>query len=445
VGFTLHLRKQARTPYNLFSVVSNPLRAIGEIIQSSLRAKRSNLYTLLFQKLYYLASSIKRMAAETNKISVNYFSKIDTVRFIAAMMVIIYHAFPKYQEMHNGLPDYLYDSTPFGKLFDRIIGNGYFGVDVFFLLSGFLITFLLINEKEKTGKINLFNFYVRRALRIWPLFFLIALTAPLVANWFNTTHAPVYTNLLFINNFWVIKHNWWMFPTAQLWSLCIEEHFYLFWPLLVAFIPVKRLPVLFIVTIFVSFLYRFYVGFYGSCDWYKLYLHTFSRMDALAIGAYAAYFYTRKPFNLTTHWIIRMVGLLAFLIVYSKFDVAGWPDPFLACFKNLIFVVLAGSVLMQYLFNEKPLSKLPRIKLFSYLGKVSYGIYMFGLIVVRLVEQKILPAIHQEENIVLYWVLVISLSILVPVISYELFEKHFLKLKERFQIVKQVEAPQQAS
>jgi peptidoglycan/LPS O-acetylase OafA/YrhL len=374
-------------------------------------------------------------------ISVRYFNKIDILRFVAAMMVVFYHAYDRFLDVHAGLPSFLFSSSTFsiGKLLEKAIGNSDFGVDIFFMLSGFLITFLLITEKEKTGKISIKNFYLRRTLRIWPLYFLIVFTAPYLCSLFGVNHAPVYSNALFINNFWTIHTTWWMFPTAILWSICIEEHFYFVWPFLVALINKKRLPQIFLFVIFLSFLYRGYVCFFDNDKaWYKLYLHTFSRMDALALGALTAYYYVQKPFKFKTHWSIRLTAIFTFLFLFCTINVKQWDTAFDMLFKNQIFILLAWFIILQFLFNEKPLIRLPEKSILNYFGKISYGIYMYGIIVLDSVQYKILPHLHQEKNYGLFWLLVISLSIIIPIISYELFEKHFLKLRKRFQVVKQV-------
>jgi len=376
-----------------------------------------------------------------NKVSVSYFNKIDILRFLAAMMVVLYHAYGRFMEAHAGLPNFLFGESVFspGKLIERAIDNSDFGVDIFFMLSGILITFILLTEKEKIGKISIKNFYLRRTLRIWPLFYLIVFTAPLLCSWFNVNPAPVYSNALFINNFWTIHTTWWMFPTAILWSICIEEHFYLIWPFVIAFFNKKRLPQIFLTIIFISFVYRGYVCFVDNDKaWFKIYLHTLSRMDALALGALTAYYYVQKPFKFKTHWSIRILVILTFLMMFTTVHIKQWETPLDFLFKNQIFLALAWFMILQFLFNEKPLIKLPAKSILNYFGKVSYGIYMYGIIILDSVQYKLMPWLGVKDNyFALYWTLIIILSIVLPVVSYELFEKHFLKLRTRFQVVKQ--------
>jgi len=368
--------------------------------------------------------------------SINYFHKIDFIRFIAAFMVVIYHAFGRIENIAGGgLPNFLHPKIK--TLITQSIHNGGFGVDIFFIISGFLITYLLITEKESTGKINLLNFYIRRSLRIWPLYFLIVFTAPFLAKLFNVNPAPIHINLLFINNFWVINTHWWVFPTAQLWSLCIEEQFYLIWPFIIAFVPNKYLPNVFVASIIIALLYRGYVGFYDNNNWFKLYLHTLSRIDALSIGALVAYFYQKNKFTLKTSKTIVLIVFLFFIFLTSIFSIITWETPFVSMFKNTIFLSLASFLIFQLLFNENINLAIFNSKIISYLGKISYGIYMFGFISLTIVSDKILPYFNQQLNISLFWILTLILTIGIPILSFELFEKHFLKLKDKFQVITQ--------
>ena len=172
-----------------------------------------------------------------------YFKNLDILRFMAAYMIVLLHCFFAYK-IHFGHPAFITSSLSAHSLekVETVIQNFSIGVDVFFIISGFLITYLLLTENEKNGKVDILKFYIRRAFRIWPLYFLLLLIAPLLTYFYNE-QAPGYIyHFLFAGNFDIIHNGTKSAATDHLWSICVEEHFYLFCPLLIAFIPMKRLP-----------------------------------------------------------------------------------------------------------------------------------------------------------------------------------------------------------
>ena len=222
-----------------------------------------------------------------------HFVQLDTLRFVAAMMIIFLHAFegwnadwPFGKFWRLATPDGK-DWTWFGAHLHAFIGNFGFGVDVFFLISGFLITYLLLRERSQKGKINFLQFFMRRILRIWPLYFFVIgviAIAPLFVNLLDAPRPEFAPVIFFYNNFhtiWREAHGLepWVFPFSHFWSICIEEHFYLVWPFLVALIPTRKLPVALCAIIAFSIGYRAY-AFYFSPEghaWFPLYMHTFAR------------------------------------------------------------------------------------------------------------------------------------------------------------------------
>jgi len=153
-----------------------------------------------------------------------YFQHLDVIRFIAAFMVVILHSHEAWSIWFwkDGSP--IEASVPF---IDKLLKNLGFGVDIFFLISGFLITYILLEEKKRTNKINIFKFMMRRSLRIWPLYFLIIAIAPFLVSWLGKPSPEYWYNIFFINNFRTIETTWWVYPFPHFWSICIEEHFYL--------------------------------------------------------------------------------------------------------------------------------------------------------------------------------------------------------------------------
>ncbi len=364
---------------------------------------------------------------------------LDVLRFIAAFMIVFVHG---YEGWHGwfGYPGFMTTGdyktlSKSGEYINRAISNLGFGVDVFFLISGFLITFLLIKEYEESGSVSLKKFYMRRILRIWPLYYFIMLVSPLIINWLGETTQPNYLmTALFLNNFETIKTEQWIYPFAHFWSICIEEHFYIFWPILIKILPKKRLPEFFCSIILLSILYRSYEYIMNPYPWMPIYLHTLSRIDVLAIGSLFGYIHYYKPMQIKVPFSIRMSLYLLFIVCFFIDPVHSWDTFFLAAFKKYFYVLISGFAMYNYMFNPEAKFRILRKGPIHYLGKVSYGIYMYHNVLILIVIKKVVfnNGIH---NIYIYTAILLGFCILVPIISYELIEKPFLKLKRKFEVV----------
>jgi peptidoglycan/LPS O-acetylase OafA/YrhL len=379
--------------------------------------------------------------APAQKPSILYFDKLDVFRFFSAMMVVLYHAYNSWIE-HYGLLSCMAstdDATklnPVGKYISSIIENGSYGVEIFFVISGFLITTLLLKEKQANGKISIAKFYARRSLRIWPLYYLVIAVAPLLISWKGQTYFPNYNaNIFFYNNFDTAVHHYWVFPLAHFWSLCIEEHFYIFWPFIIAFVPNKHLVKTFGALILISIVYRAVAITNNPNPWYPIYLNTFARFDAIVAGALVAYIHFVKPINLRISKGSRLIVYAIFILAFSNIVIANWSGIFEACFKKYFFISITLFSMVNYLFNEQPMFNFLNNKVIRYFGKVSFGIYVYGLIVLEIIIYKIILPYH-ITNWLVYLLIVIAASLLIPIISYECFEKQVLKLKKRFEVVR---------
>ena len=369
-----------------------------------------------------------------------YFQHLDVVRFLAAFMIVILHAYEAwvgwFGELGMLTGGTYHELSFFGKYIDRFIRNLGMGVDIFFLLSGFLITYILIEEKKRYNKIAITKFIIRRTLRIWPLYFILVAAAPFIISWVDSGDSPNYLyNILFLNNFEGIITQKWTYPFAHFWSICIEEHFYLVWPFIIAFIPNKRLLPVFASLIAMSILFRLYSSITMDYPWYTLYLHTLSRIDVLVIGAIGAYFYSEKPFEIKLNRMIRYILYILLIVSLCIEAVELWDTHFLAAFKKFFYIGIISVLLLDYNFNPKFIHLLPKKSVFHYLGKVSYGIYMYSNILVLIIIKKFMWT-FDSKNLWLFILLNVSLSIIIPILSYELLEKHILKLNSRFRVIK---------
>lgn len=366
-----------------------------------------------------------------------YFMNLDVIRFIAAYMIVVFHMFYGWQA-NWGFPKFMTNDK--GELFywakfvENAIHNFSFGVDIFFLLSGFLITYLLLAEKQKSNEINIKKFYVRRLLRIWPLYYLTLACAPLLAYFFNEPMPQNFIpHVFFVGNFEAISNGFSSAATNHLWSICIEEHFYLVCPLLVAFIPEKRMPLAFWSIIFISFCYR---GIIVGTDnyWMNMYLNTISRMDVLAIGCLAGWYYFKGQLQFNhSKWLLAVLSVF-FVLLFTNEVYVYWDNFFLATSKKYLYVGIAGLLMGNLLFNTE-IKFMPEKKgIWHYFGKVSYGIYMFNPIAVA-VFVKLFHVNGWHDGLTFFFGIHVLLLVLV-IASYELYEKWFLKWKDKFAVVK---------
>jgi peptidoglycan/LPS O-acetylase OafA/YrhL len=219
-----------------------------------------------------------------------YFENLDTIRFYAALMVFIQHAISNsFEYLPNG------DSI-LNRLL-KIISNGSLGVIIFFILSGFLITYLLIKEYQSQHKISLKKFYLKRILRIWPLYYAVTLFSFVIypilktaLGYPNNSESNIFYHLTFLSNFDVINiqaycpGNDTMIQNIT-WSVSIEEQFYLFWPLIFVLFRKKNWSILILILIIYSLCFRLYF----SSNISIIYFHTLSILLYMALGGLTAY------------------------------------------------------------------------------------------------------------------------------------------------------------
>lgn len=363
-----------------------------------------------------------------------YFRNLDTLRFLAAYMIVVLHCFFGWKAFF-GHPGFITSSlSPYllEKL-EIVVHNFSFGVDIFFVISGFLITYLLLAEHKRTGKVDVVKFYIRRAFRIWPLYFLLILTAPLLTYFFFEPSPDYFYQFFFVGNFDVIEHGTKSVATDHLWSICIEEHFYLFCPLLIAFIPVKKLPQVLLSIIFVSIIFRGYIS--GKSEDYgmTLYMHTLSRIDVLALGSLFGYLYFKGDLKFDHPLGVRLIMYAVFTILFLAVDYGECGLFFTATVKKYFFVILAAYWAGNFVFNPK--AKFTGIgRIFNGFGKVSYGIYMFNPVLIFL-TLKFFTAFNWQ-NYFVYLAIVHALIFAVTFLSYRFLEVPFLALKEKYAVIK---------
>jgi len=364
--------------------------------------------------------------ANRDRVERFYRPELDCLRFFAFFAVFICHT------ITGDAAYYAVRHVPFGALIAAATFAGRYGVDLFFLLSAYLITELLLREQVQFGKLDLRSFYMRRILRIWPLYFLGILIGVLLPLVDSSERFPVQYALAFVFMFgnWMIALKG-AVPSAvfALWSVSFEEQFYLLWPAFIA--KARGRGLLWACGILLAIATVSRVTFLG----YAIRMHsdmpifasTLTRLDPLALGIATAVFLRGK--RLTLGWGTRLMLAAAgyalwFAAAYYThltlaFMLLGYPA--MAVGAWLIFISALGSTITPGWLR--------------YLGKISYGLYVFHGIALYLAVY-LLGGVHTLKAFIAYWWLGLGLTLAMAAVSYKYFESPFLRLKERFARVK---------
>ena len=357
-----------------------------------------------------------------------YRPELDILRFFAFMLVFVSHTTPTDSEYWANLPIF----GPLATLFNAAALGGAFGVDLFFALSSFLITTLLLKEREAEGRIDVGAFYLRRLLRIWPLYFaFLLLIRPLIPLVLPEEDMPLkYTAafLLFVGNWACVI---WGYPhsvAAPLWSVSMEEQFYLAWPWIVRRWGARLLTVS-LVLIGVAFAMRF-VLVAGHAEHPQIWDNTLARLDPIACGMILAVVVKRREI-VPPLWLRGLLTLfaIAVLLLIGRFggftgvqSLVSLPAATVAC----IALIVAALGLPMPRAN-------PVLRALIYLGRISYGLYVFHQLFVYLLQ---VPQTLEPGERLARAVLALAGTILAAALSYHALERPFLRLKDRYAHIK---------
>lgn len=359
--------------------------------------------------------------------------QLDTVRAFAVMSVMISHWVTKYIEI-----------IPFGPL----------GVDVFFVLSGFLITWILLENRKKADSENISkgtvikNFYIRRTLRIFPIYYILVMVLIIIAPYTETNIRSSYPYYLtYTSNFYMFfLGDWEGKGLSHMWSLAVEEQFYLFWPALMLFVPRKYLLHLICIFIGVGVLTQILLFNYKMGP-----ILTTACFQGFGVGALLAWHLVYFPAGLERFYrAVRFLAGVAFL-----FFIAGILKPEWGIFKMFREISsLFGIFIITYLVYKAPTSGKLRFgfiwnnRALIFMGKISYGLYLYHNIVPYLTEKVLTNAgttaatmlPHKVGYLVMVGVNFI-ITLAVAWISWIIIEKPILALKKHFEYVAKENTP----
>jgi peptidoglycan/LPS O-acetylase OafA/YrhL len=349
-----------------------------------------------------------------------YFPGLDALRFYAALAVVVAHIGRNFAELRTQAAEY--------PLLNLLFIDAQTAVSLFFVLSGFLITWLLFKEKARTGTISVRQFYIRRALRIWPLYYLIVVVSlvvlpPLLGPDYFFANAPAHTTILIV--FLLANLASPRGPLDHLWSISLEEQFYLVWPLVMKRSTLTFLKVTFGI-IFLKLVLEPVVAMFNSDAMMQLFWGL--RFECMAIGALGAYLYFHQ------HTLLRWIyHPLAQCLVWGVMIFCALVDVPWTSVNTLLLSVTFITLILNLATNPRPLVQIDHWA-FNALGKISYGIYMYHyplLYVVLYLRKSAGIPDGETFNAVLY-LIIIGGTLLLAYASYRWFEAPFLRLKERF-------------
>jgi peptidoglycan/LPS O-acetylase OafA/YrhL len=360
---------------------------------------------------------------------------LDGVRGLAILMVLAVHF----------IGDTRAD-TGFEKILVTVTRYGAMGVDLFFVLSGFLITGILYDSRTKPAYFR--NFYMRRVLRIFPLYYGVLLLGLIIV--------PRFVSIPDLDE--AVKHQGWLWAYSanifvsirgrfealpifsHFWSLAVEEHFYFVWPFVVYLSEGSRLKVIALLVACSALLLR--IGMVlANVNELAVYALTPARLDAISLGSLLAVMARDKG------GVARLTRLAPWGLLWScLFIVASYgltrvfpnaravlhqvrQSAFAGCFCAILVFSLTGPITIQRIFQSS---------FMRFFGKYSYGLYVFHMLFGYFLLR------YETEDIVAKWVgshtvavmlqalIATGFAVLISLISYHAFEKHFLKLKAKF-------------
>jgi peptidoglycan/LPS O-acetylase OafA/YrhL len=368
-----------------------------------------------------------------------YRPELDALRFVAFLCVFACHALPYPESLHSASIE-----GPAWRLVETVREAGNFGVSLFFLLSAYLITELMRREKLATSDVHLKAFYIRRVLRIWPLYFLLLLLCCVLGPFVSIFHmAPgqVLANLFFSGNWYIIAKLGSVSALPYLWSISVEEQFYIVWPSVFKIAdragmsalaaPVVCLPLSLAAIVIVTQL--------GRLPDVTVWLNSAVQFQFFGLGAIIAFALRGKApsLSLRRRILFWIGGAVSWMLASGVCRIKS-PNAFVGPVRMCVGYELVALGCTLFFFGTLGIAAKNIPNWMRFLGKVSYGLYMFHALALFATTSIRKANEHGGSSSLVFAgdrVAALALTILLAALSYKYFEAPFLKLKERFALI----------
>ncbi len=353
-----------------------------------------------------------------------YFPELDGLRFFAFLLVFVHH--------HS-----LFSKIPFLSI---LHSNGWIGVDLFFALSAFLFTKLLIAEFYKTNEINFKKFYLRRIFRIWPIYFLligfsVALYSLFIGPIRDNIGIRIIGLFTFSDNIFTAIYGYNPLPyLAHLWTITYEEQFYIFIPIIILFLIRSsfKIRIISLISVFVFFnIIRcalIAINIPHPAIWVLPITHFESIILGIVIG-FGGFDYLLKRMK---PLLIGFLGILNFILLCflpNLDNISYW------LVLSYTLVGISTSMVLYSVLHSKYLKFIFSKEIFVFLGKRSYGLYLYHLLGNGVADYMTARISVLPSNSLVSFIYSLSFTVIVSIISYKFIETPFLKLKKKFEVI----------
>lgn len=381
-----------------------------------------------------------------------WWTELDGLRALAFFLVFYSHTtglFLRQSPGHNPFLNFISDVD------QKLLAWGWTGVDLFFVMSAFLITSLLLRERDTKCSISLKNFLTRRVLRIWPLYFTYLTAAfflispflmslqtrvgiPLSAEQMQNNSGFWLAFFLFVGNYAIMFQGELVGVINPLWSLCIEEQFYLLWGTTISSVKrVKYLVAILICALLIGIVVRASMFHFYPNNYFAIYMNGLARMDSILSGCLAAFFWHHKSEMLTKNRSAQYALFALWAITFSS--VLAFAPRLEKCDLSLVWVfsaiALAWTALLLATLSCDPLRNFFRAPLMVHIGKLTYGMYIFHVACILSSLMFCRLYLHIESRVSYVgacWLMGLTLTYVAARLSFRFLESPFLRLKDKF-------------
>ncbi|MBI1287423.1 MAG: acyltransferase family protein [Flavobacteriales bacterium] len=368
-----------------------------------------------------------------------FFKNLDALRFVAFLFIFLGHAL-------DTDSDIIRQSAAYGWVKNYVYIFGKTGFSFAFVLSSYINTWVILEERQQAGHFKPWLYYVRRAIRIWPLYFLVLFIGFVLLPLFMQCMGEPYQEvgnpwyfILFVGNFYLIEHGWTHSPIISvLWSVSVEEQFYIFWPFLL--ILFRRSE---------KWLFALLLLIFGITTWHyygtdvNLWFHTLFLLGDIALGVLFAFISFNRNWGFSSLQRLSRKAIIAIytsfifslLFYHFLFDSDMLPGAINLIVEKLFYAVILSFFIFEQNFCENSFYKFGRLKTITYLGMISYGLFCFHEIGL-LAGNRFLLHFGLEEKVWAFLILkpLVAFALIAPfaALSWHYFEKPLLGLKRYF-------------